>query len=156
MGYCFFCTHKWFDDDGRMYCSIINQYVSRKGSCSHFKEEKNASNSGYTGGTGCFLTSACVDFYGKEDDCEELTILRAFRDTYMQATEAGRKLVQEYYEIAPLIVEHIEGSGKSAVYYEYIYSVVQACLVLLQKKKYAETQELYKNMVKKLKKEFEL
>lgn len=55
---------------------------------------------------GCFITTAMCEFYGLADDCEELTILRNFRDTYMQETELRRAQVEHYYKYAPKIVEH--------------------------------------------------
>jgi hypothetical protein len=55
----------------------------------------------------CFLTTACVKYYGLPDDCKELTILRQFRDHYMKEFKEGRQAIQEYYHLAPKIVEEI-------------------------------------------------
>ena len=45
----------------------------------------------------CFLTTACVQYAGLEDDCEELTIMRNFRDDYLLRQDSGKQLVEEYY-----------------------------------------------------------
>ncbi len=52
----------------------------------------------------CVITTAtCIALQGK-DDCEELNILRNFRDQHINNTEEGRELVLEYYRVAPLII----------------------------------------------------
>lgn len=157
---CLFCSYRVDDtslfDRNVLWCSRLNQKVSSTGYCNHYCERPTASNSGYTSGKsggGCYLTSACVEFLGKQDDCEELTILRKFRDTYMKTTDVGKKLVEEYYIVAPKIVEKINVSPEKANYYEYIYKVIQNCLGLIRSEKLAEAQESYIEMTNKLIKE---
>ena len=60
---------------------------------------------------GCFLTTPCVAHAGLADDCEELTVLRGFRDDYLLRFDEGRRLVDEYYNIAPGIVRAIDASA---------------------------------------------
>jgi hypothetical protein len=69
----------------------------------------------------CFLTTACVKIMGKPDDCIELTTLRHFRDTHLLTTEEGKKLVDEYYHIAPKIIEQINLTKEQEVIYKNIY-----------------------------------
>ena len=169
MGQCRWCTwfnEKYFSWDSkrkeditlRNYCSYLRQQVSPSASCNNYSEAPTSNNSGYTGGSGggCFLTSACVEYLGKSDGCEELTALRAFRDNYMKKTDEGIRLVEEYYSIAPAIVEKINASPKRAEYYNYINGVVNECITLIKKDKNEQTLEKYKQMVLCLKKEFEL
>lgn len=60
------------------------------------------------GDGGCFLTAAIVGMRGAEgDDGPTLTALRGFRDGYMARTPERRRLVRQYYEIAPRIVAAI-------------------------------------------------
>lgn len=98
---------------------------------------------------GCFLTSACVSYMGLQDDCRELTELRAFRDNVMCSTQEGRLLIEEYYQIAPLIVDAINNSAEKDAIYEDIYNIIQQCLSLIESKQYDQTMELYKAMVNK-------
>lgn len=42
--------------------------------------EDSKSSSSNNNSSGCYLTSACVNAKGLPDDCEELTVLRNFRD----------------------------------------------------------------------------
>lgn len=132
--------------------TLLNKYVTENGSCNKF--EPNTYKSG--GGSGCFLTSACVDFMGKADDCEELTVLRSFRDTYLKSTQEGRALVEEYYSVAPLIVEKINSSDKKEKYYEYIYEVVEKCVKLIGIGEKERALNEYKFMTLNLKKEFKI
>lgn len=98
----------------------------------------------------CFLTSACVSHRGLPDDCEELTTLRYFRDSYMKKTPEGSQLVELYYQIAPEIVKKIERSQEKDALYEDIYGKVCTCVQLIHEGKLAETQELYTVMVREL------
>ena len=43
------------------------------------------------GSGGCYLTTACVVAKNLPDDCEELTALRNFRDTYLRNHENGEE-----------------------------------------------------------------
>ena len=56
----------------------------------------------------CFITTAVCSYEGKPDDCAELTAFRAFRDGWLSETASGRRLVEEYYEIAPAVVHAID------------------------------------------------
>ncbi len=87
---------------------------------------------------------------------EEIAALKKFRDEYMKSTEEGQKLVKEYYEVAPKIVEKIEASDKKQIYYQYIYEVVGKCVGLIGCGENERTLNEYKFMVINLKKEFNL
>jgi hypothetical protein len=56
----------------------------------------------------CFITTAICEIDGLPDDCEELTILRRFRDSFMMADEHKRELVVQYYNIAPDVVKALK------------------------------------------------
>jgi hypothetical protein len=161
MGKCADCVHfdtsyetKHFLGATTYGCTLLKIYVTRDGSCNSF-QEKPKYNPG-SGSSGCFLTSACVEYQGKADDCEELTALRKFRDEYMKPTENGQKLVKEYYEVAPEIVKNINASDKKDTYYKYIAEVVDKCVRLIKAEENERVLNEYKFMVQNLKKEFEL
>ena len=162
---CVFCRK----EDGnlifnRYYCTYSSdvygryRYVEANATCNNFTRRSTPENSGYTGSSGsnCFLTSACVDYMGKADDCEELTALRAFRDGYMASTEDGKALIEEYYRIAPTIVDKINQSVKKADYYAHIYEEISLCLVLIKENQNEMVLERYKKMVLSLKDEFQI
>ena len=132
--------------------------VDPNATCNKFIKKDTPDNSGYTGGSGggCFLTSACVEYLGKPDDCEELTVLRSFRDNYMKKTEEGAALVKEYYAVAPVIVEKINSSQDKGSYYSYIDKIINECVVLIKEGNNSVALEKYKQMVLYLKKEFDI
>ena len=164
MGTCRTCT--WAEQEsglfGQWYCTRMTERswgqehyvkVSPDGSCDRYTAKSTPQNSGYRGGSSssCFLTSACVEYLGKEDDCEELTKLRAFRDNYLRKQEDGEELIKEYYQVAPLIVEKINSSSEKEKYYEYIYSNIIKCLKLIEVSDNEGTLKIYKDMVLYLK-----
>jgi hypothetical protein len=83
-------------------------------------------DSSYSGGTsessGCFITSATLINMDKTDDCEELTLFRSFRDEWLSQQKDGKELIQQYYSIAPNIVERIEAENNSINVYQLIWN----------------------------------
>ena len=100
------------------------------------------SNSTYNGGISCYLTTACCEYMGLSDNCEELTVLRAFRDSLPES------LVKEYYKIAPAIVSKIKND---IAYLQYIYGVVQLCVKDIKSCNRISALNRYVEMVNKLK-----
>ncbi|MBE5742462.1 MAG: hypothetical protein E7360_03970 [Clostridiales bacterium] len=128
--------------------------IDPNASCANFSQAYTPESSGYTGSrSNCYLTSACVEYMGKDDDCEELTVLRQFRDDVLSKTEEGKALVKRYYEVAPNIVAKIEISNDKEKYYGYIYEKVKKCIVFLKENKHEDALNLYKEMVETLDKE---
>ncbi len=84
------------------------------------------------------------------DDCELLTKLRHFRDTYLRASEEGKALVQEYYAIAPSIVTKIDARADKADIYDYIHSVIVQCVAAIDANKNENAVSLYYAMVKRV------
>jgi len=138
---------------GREQYLKIDPYAT----CSHFSVAYTPESSGYTGGSnsGCYLTSACVEYMGKPDDCEELTVLRKFRDEVLSKTKEGKALIKKYYEVAPSIVDKIEMSNNKAKYYDYIYKKVKQCMNFLNENNHKDALLLYKEMVELLDKELQ-
>jgi hypothetical protein len=57
----------------------------------------------------CFITTACVKYYGLNDNCYQLKTLRKFRDTYLLKSHENALLVGQYYCIAPNLVMLLKG-----------------------------------------------
>lgn len=104
--------------------------------------------------SGCFLTSACVDYLGKPDNCPELQTLRKFRDNYVANTENGKALIDEYYRIAPAIVEKINSSPNQEKYYVTIYENIVKCIEHIESENFENALTIYSEMVKYFQKEF--
>lgn len=95
-------------------------------------------------GSFCFITTAVCDYYGKPDNCYELTTLRHYRDTWLRAQPDGESLIAEYYASAPLIVSKLRQSPFYPYYCRTLMSkYITPCLELIEKKKYNECKDLY-------------
>jgi len=55
----------------------------------------------------CFITTATCETLGKPDNCYELNLFRDFRDNWLERQPDGKALIQEYYDVAPKIVNSI-------------------------------------------------
>ena len=100
------------------------------------------SNSG--GGGGCYITTAAVDHLGLADDCDELNMLRMYRDKLAEEDPEFRKVVLEYYKTAPKIVEKISNSSDKDQVLDSIYAdMVLPVLELLKKGKIEEAKDYY-------------
>ncbi|MDD7282114.1 MAG: hypothetical protein PUH10_09040, partial [Erysipelotrichaceae bacterium] len=104
---------------------------------------------------GCYLTSACMYAKGLPDDCYELETLRSFRDTWLKNSDGGKEIIEQYYEVAPKIVSAINETDDSKLVYENLYNkMVKPCVELIEREKYQEALELYKNTTLMLKEEY--
>ena len=63
---------------------------------------------------GCFITTACCEALGLDDDCFELRTLRRYRDQVLALRPGGAGDIAAYYELAPLILARLprETRGK--------------------------------------------
>ena len=103
--------------------------------------------------TGCFITTAVCNSLNKSDDCYELTRFRRFRDHWLALQEDGPSLIEEYYTVAPKIVEKInEKANRSDIYRKIWHSYLKPCLALIEEGNYTACKDLYVDMVKNLQK----
>jgi hypothetical protein len=56
---------------------------------------------------GCFITTACCDVLGLDDDCFELRTLRRYRDDVLAKQPGGAALIARYYALAPGILARL-------------------------------------------------
>ena len=99
----------------------------------------------------CFLTSACVSYYGLPDNCYELETLRNYRDSYLLQNTKGKELVKEYYGIAPAIAKTISKHPQKEKYYSYIYNRVQRSCRAIESMQLEKAKRIYQEMVVYLK-----
>ena len=111
---------------------------------------------GYYEKKDCFMTSACVDFLGKADDCPELQAMRKFRDEKLLHMPGGEALVKEYYLVAPNIVKAIDSSKKKDRYYTDIYNTILMCMAAIDDKDDKKAVDLYLKMFNKYRIIFDL
>lgn len=106
----------------------------------------------HSSGSGCYLTTACmVNMQEKFDDnCEELTLLRWFRDRFV-----GKEDIAYYYKIAPIIVKSINSKEDSISIYSNIYNtVISPCVNAIKNKEYDIVYKMYKNSILDLEKQY--
>lgn len=78
-----------------------------------------------------------------DDNCEELTILRWFRNNFVSNED-----INHYYIIAPIIVDAIDELEDSLGIYKYIYdNVVAVCVHTIKKGEYQLAYERYKSSI---------
>lgn len=103
----------------------------------------------------CYITTAVCEGKNKPDDCYELETLREYRDHYLMHTEDGKKLVEEYYDVAPAIVTAIKMQNDAVKIYDRLYEdYVLPCVGLAESGENQKCKELYISMVKYLKSEY--
>lgn len=102
-------------------------------------------NCGYSG---CFITTAVCTRTGEASDSGYLSEVRHFRDTYMQATADRRALVDEYYRIAPAIVDAIDSQKSAASEYRRIRAeYLDPAVACIRRNEAERAQSIYVSMV---------
>jgi len=110
------------------------------------KNQSQSANSGSSGSVQanlCYLTTACCEHKGLPDDCDELTTLRAFRDTYV-----SKAMVEQYYRLSDTIVPKIKNN---TVILDNIYRTVSQCVRDIKVGAKVMALKRYSNMVEQLK-----
>ena len=105
----------------------------------------SAQAASHSGGGGCFITSAVCETFNLPDDCDELTLLRKFRDEYVVVHYPG--IVKEYYRCAPDIVECLNRrKDKKEIYFHIKKDYVDKCVKYIKNGKNEEAILCYSEM----------
>jgi len=64
---------------------------------------------------GCFITTACCEALGLDDDCFELRALRRYRDEVLARRPGGTADIATYYAVAPLILARLPRSTRATL-----------------------------------------
>ena len=103
--------------------------------------------------TGCFLTTATVQYMGGLDNGTELMAMRMLRDHY-SSVEGYEEQIQDYYTNSPLIIIGIDNApDKDAIYLE-IYATVKSCETFVMAGQWEQAHDLYMTMYLNLKGRF--
>lgn len=100
----------------------------------------------------CYLTSACLKHFKEnfDDNCDELTILRNFRDRFVLKED-----IEHYYKVAPIIVETIESIENNNYIYNFIYeNIIIKCIDAIKSGDYDSAYNRYKSSVTVLEEQF--
>lgn len=96
--------------------------------------------------SGCFLTTACVNYAGLADNCHELTVLRKFRDDHVANRANGTDHLAEYYRVAPKIVHRIDHDPERDAVLAGIFSQVTAAVKLIESDDFEAAFQCYRKM----------
>lgn len=103
----------------------------------------------------CYITTAVCQSQNKPDDCYELCAFRDFRDGYLMQSGEGRRLVEEYYDIAPGLVMLINMEKHPDEIYGSIYEKhLMPCLRLIEDGRKHECRDRYMSMVRELEEKY--
>ncbi len=100
----------------------------------------------------CYLTTACMrNKMGQfSDKCEELLILRWFRDKFVSKED-----IEHYYQMAPNIVNAINELENNNEIYNLIYkNAVSVCVTFIKNGNYDFAYKIYKRSVLDLEEQF--
>ena len=105
----------------------------------------DGSHSGATDGkSGCFLTTAIVEYRGEADDGPTLTKLRNFRDTYLADYPEE---VKKYYQVAPKIVAAIPKDNPT---WDWVGKQIDSAIEHIDNDMLDKAHQTYKSMVLEL------
>lgn len=142
------CSEMLTDIIVEEWCRTHPKSPMKKGTFADFE-------AGFRKGKMCFITTAVCASCGLPDDCEELTSLRAFRDSYLEKTPEGHELVLEYYDVAPGIVMCIDQSADPGRIYSGLLSGwIRPCLCDIAAGEYESCRDRYIQMVGTLKRKY--
>ncbi len=103
----------------------------------------------------CFITTATCTSLHKGDNCEELMAMRAFRDRMKEQDVGVKKLIEEYYRIAPEIVRRIDADKDAAEEYRSLWSnCIEKTYGLIRERRYGEATLAYIDMVEGLSRKY--
>ena len=100
---------------------------------------------------GCVITSAACAALHKPDDCDELNTLRSYRDKMKGENKIIAALIEEYYRVAPLLVEKMDSETDSEKIYSDLWkNSIAETYQLIKEGKNAAATSIYIDMVQKL------
>ena len=154
MNYCGECAkldknqkEYWGD---RYYCVEKCKYrETNEKACNNFIKKPEG---GYTP-CGCFITTIVCNKLGYEDNCDLLNTLRFLRENYLKKTETGRKILQEYDIIGPVISHELEIVPviESSL---LLQKFLLPCYYLIKQNDFEQAVLIYTNMVNELKEKY--
>lgn len=103
----------------------------------------------------CYVTTAVCRNLNKGDDCEELRLIKEFRDGYLSKIEGGSELIEEYYDIAPTLVKRIAKDAEAQAKYAWLWNTYLApCVSYIRNGQMEPCKDTYCHMMEELKKEY--
>lgn len=99
----------------------------------------------------CYVTTAVCESMGKGSDCDEIRLLKDYRDNILYKEAEGPAMIDSYYDCAPTIVNRIKKLDNSKEVFEDIYKqYINPCIRFIEDKDYSSCKERYTDMVERL------
>lgn len=103
----------------------------------------------------CYVTTAVCRNLNKGEDCEELRLIKDFRDGYLSSTKEGQALIEEYYDIAPTLVKRIDKDPGAQEKYLWLWNTYLApCVDFIRAGQEESCRETYCSMIEELREEY--
>lgn len=103
----------------------------------------------------CYVTTAVCRNLGKGEDCEELRLIKEFRDGCLSSTEEGRALIDEYYDIAPTLVKRMDKDARAQEKYLWLWHTYLApCVAYIKAGQEENCKKTYCDMMEELRREY--
>lgn len=136
-------------------CKYSRQQLSSRTASDICMSSRYTECADYKNATRCFITTAACLTMGKADDCEELTMMRLFRDEWLRNQPDGQELIEDYYQTAPSIVEKINQQPNRESIYAMLYQkYILPCVEHTKAKNFADSERIYVDMVTTLKEQY--
>lgn len=103
----------------------------------------------------CYVTTAVCESLGKDMQCYELTLLKNYRDQVLAKEEDGARLIDEYYDIAPTIVNRINKCPeRDEIYASIFQEYIRPCITYIENERTDLCKSTYCTMMQQLKKDY--
>lgn len=141
------------------YCKAHRDYVKMdKNVCPDVLISKNnyARLGSYRpSGFGCYITTIVCEILGYEDDCEVLSVMREFRDTYLKIGHIP--VLLEYDQIGPVISEYLRcDQERERVALEAMQKYLLPCTIAYKNGNPEKALNIYLAMIAELKRKYGL
>ena len=81
----------------------------------------------------CFLVTACAESRGLPKNCEELELIRWYRNNIVRNLPNGEKILNSYYDFAPELVKSLKQRSDSKRIFDSIYEEVNDYVELIKR-----------------------
>lgn len=137
-------------------CKYSRQQLSSRTATDICMSSRYVDCADYKNASRCFITTAVCLTMEKPDNCEELTVMRSFRDEWLRNQPDGMALIENYYQVAPTIVKKIDAQPDRKTIYSGIYeNYILPCVKNAKARKFDVSKQIYMNMVNTLKEQYQ-
>lgn len=139
------------------YSQVCAEQERRKAEKAYDKNKKYESTKtieNYESDEGCFIATATCTALQKKHNCRELMAMHVLHKV-LERDSGVKKLIEEYYRIAPEIVRKIDADQSAAEEYRSLWSnCIEKTYGLIRERRYGEATLAYIDMVEGLSRKY--